>query len=235
VKVQADGDPHVSVALARSQLDRPVCYDIIGEPWDTLRLFEVGDLKVDAQLVPSPSRGHRDAMYFGRFTFTIADHKIEITVASVDITIGKNASEAKPWHTWVSKVNPVFYADDRLEIVHWKRKVIRVNFDGTTFKIKRNLLKYSAKVVDFFYLGIYLEKEDPMVHYGGIIGDSLSAMATHMAFGDHHQLTIGETRKTAVVVTSVHRYDYLHDFTFSCWKIPDLRVLLKQDYDHYRV
>ena len=78
-----------------------------------------------------------------------------------------------PWHPWVSKARPVFYADDRLEIVHWKRKVIRVNFDGTRFEIKRNLLKYGVKKGvkrNFDFLGIYLEKEDPSITYGGIIG-----------------------------------------------------------------
>jgi len=240
VKVGADGDPHVSVKLSRSQLDRPVCYDLIGEPWDVLRLYEVGDLKVDAQLVSSPRRGHRNSTYFGRFIFTIGDYKIEVSALSVTIrnVAVEGASEVVPWHPWVSRVRPVFYSDDRLEIVHWKRKVIRVNFEGTRFEIKRNLLKYGVKKgvkADFFYLGIYLEKEDPLVTYGGIIGDSLSAVAVHSTFGNQNQLTIGETTKTTVDVTDVQRYDYLNDGTFSCWMVPDLRVLLKNKYDFYKV
>jgi len=240
VKVQADGDPHVSVNLKRSQLDRPVCYDLIGEPWDTLRLYEVGDLKVDAQLVPSPRHGisYRNSTYFGRFVFTLGDHKIDITVASVAFINRNNTLEIQPWHPWVSKSHPVFYADGRLQIVHWKRKVIRVNFEGTTFEIKRNLLKYGVKKgvkADFFYMGIYLEKEDPMATYGGIIGDSLSVVASQASYGNVNQLTFGETTKTTVVVKDIHHYDYLHDRDFSCWMIPDLRILLKYEYDHYRI
>jgi len=237
-KVSADGDPHVSVKLARSELDRPVCYDLIGESGDTLRLYEVGGLKVDAQLISSPRRGHRNSKYFGRFIFTIGDHKIEITAASVTIRSGAVTSEVVPWHPWVSKARPVFYADERLEIVHWKRKVIRVNFDGTRFEIKRNLLRYGVKKgvkTDFFYLGIYLEKEDPSVTYGGIIGESISAVAVHSTVGDQNQLVIGETTKTTVNVTDVQRYDYLNDGAFSCWMVPDLRVLLKNKYDSYKV
>jgi len=237
-KVSADGDPHVSVKLARSKLDRPVCYDLIGEPGDTLRLYEVGDLKVDAQLISSPRRGHRNSKYFGSFIFTIGDHKIEMTPASVTIHNGAVTSEVVPWHPWVSKAHPVFYADDRLEIVHWKRKVIRVNFDGTRFEIKRNLLKYGVKKGvkrNFDFLGIYLEKEDPSVTYSGIIGESLSAVAVHSTVGDQNQLTIGDTTKATINVTDAQRYDYLNDRTYSCWMISDLRVLLKNKYDSYKV
>jgi len=239
-KVRADGDPHVSVSLARSQLDRPICYDVIGTPWDTLRIYEVGDLKVDAQLVPSPRRGHHDSMYFGRFIFSIDDRKvgIEVTTAAVIILNGTVTSEVVPWHSWVSKGRPVFYADDRLEIVHWKRKVIRVNFDGTRFEIKRNLLKYGVKkgvIRNFDFLGIYLENEDPSITYGGIIGESLSAVAVHSTDGDQNQLTIGDTTKATVNVTDAQRYDYLNDRTYSCWMISDLRVLLKNKYDSYKV
>jgi len=235
----ADGDPHFSVNLKNSNLNRPVCFNMAGSPGQVYRLYEVdGRFTVDGQYVASPRFNRPGAKYFGRFVFRTANVTVAIEPTSVTITAADGQKQIKPWHPWVSHVHPIFYSDDALEIVHWQRKVIRVNFEGTQFQIKRNLLKYGADKRDFFYLGIYMEKASDSAFYGGIFGDALSKQATHAKSESGVDVLIikdssGSSR--TVFVTDERRFDYIRSKSFGCWLVTDVDVLLNRPFGSYRI
>ena len=80
--------------------------------------------------------------------------------------------EMIPWLARVSK-NSTCFTDPivNFTVIHFKRKVMKIVFDGTEFEIKKNLLKYGKDKKSFYYLGIYFVA-DEQASYGGLIGEN---------------------------------------------------------------
>jgi len=226
-----DSDPHLSVWLRNSTLDRPVCYDVDGKSGEMFRLFRVGNLTVDATMIPSPRFWHKnDGTYFGSFTFTMGP--IEVQVTPLNITVSHKAKattlkgDAIPWLARVSK-NSTCFSEPAVNftVVHFKRKVMMVVFDGTVFEIKKNLLKYGKDKRNFYYLGIYFSPNEES-SYGGLIGEVVDLQAVHTKSGSEDFLVIGADKK--IRVEDRQRTDLLNNKVFKCWFVDDIQKLLSE-------
>jgi len=226
-----DSDPHLSIRLRNSTLDRPVCYDVDGKSGEVFRLFRVGNLTVDATLVPSPRHGRKNAgTYFGSFTFTLGP--LEIQVTPLTITVKRKAKgnsqngEMIPWLARVSK-NSTCFTDPivNFTVIHFKRKVMKIVFDGTEFEIKKNLLKYGKDKKSFYYLGIYFVA-DEQASYGGLIGEVIDLQAVHTKTRGEDFLVLGADKK--IRVEDRQRTDLLNNHEFKCWFVDDVQKLLSE-------
>merc|ERR1711990_158729 len=136
-----DDDPHITVRLGRSQLDRPICYDLDGSSGDAFRLFRVGNLMtVDGHLMQSPRYKHHNSSYFGKMIFNTKDVKITVTHDLVTVTSGAAKPKFHKWRKSVPKHHSTLFADPSvdLSVVHFRRKVMKISFQGTDFEIKKN-------------------------------------------------------------------------------------------------
>jgi len=222
-------DPHISVTLKRSSLDRRVCYDINGNSGDVFRLFRVGNLmNVDAELVKSPRHKNMNETYFEKFTFTTKKTTIIVTPYYVQVLNGTIRGRHMPWRSHVVKHHSTFYSDPESDfhVHHHKRKVVLVSFQGSQFIINKSLLKYGKEKKKFFYLGIYLEANEGTT-YGGVIGEVLNKKATHIEKDGHDFLQL-ENQPKLIKVDSRERVDLLKSETFQCWFVSDFTLLIDQ-------
>merc|ERR1712136_700125 len=70
----ADGDPHLAVHL-QGNLDRPLCYNLLGEPGQVWSVFTDDHLAVSSTPIHAPfkKKGTGSHTYFGRFHFQFRD------------------------------------------------------------------------------------------------------------------------------------------------------------------
>merc|ERR1711962_1820533 len=135
-----DDDPHITVRLGRSQLDRPICYDLDGSSGDAFRLFRVGNLMtVDGHLMQSPRYKHHNSSYFGKMIFNTKDVKITVTHDLVTVTSGAAKPKFHKWRKSVPKHHSTLFADPSvdLSVVHFRRKVMKISFQGTDFELEK--------------------------------------------------------------------------------------------------
>jgi len=230
-----DDDPHITVRLGGSQLDRPICYDLDGSSGDTFRLFRVGNLMtVDGQLVRSPRYKHHNSSYFGKMVFTTKDVKVAVTHDFVTVTRShRHKPKIHKWRKSVSKWHSTLFADPSvdLSVVHFSRKVMKISFQGTDFEIKKNLLKYGKSKKDFFYLGIYFSPNEGTT-YGGIIGEMLEKKGVYRKDGDRHFLQVDGV---SVQVTEKKQINELNHNSVKCWLVSDVKSLLSKPFSEYRL
>jgi len=229
-----DDDPHITVRLGRSQLDRPICYDLDGSSGDAFRLFRVGNLMtVDGHLMQSPRYKHHNSSYFGKMIFNTKDVKITVTHDLVTVTSGAAKPKFHKWRKSVPKHHSTLFADPSvdLSVVHFRRKVMKISFQGTDFEIKKNLLKYGKSKKDFFYLGIYLSPNEGTT-YGGIIGEMLEKKGVYRKDGDRHFL---EVNGVSIRVTEKKQKDELNHKSVKCWLVSDVKSLLSRPFSEYRL
>jgi len=231
------GDPHITAYLRDSEIDRPICYDLTGKDGEVYVVYKLSTgLTVTAQLVASLRRNRRCETYFAKFTFITNGTEVEIDPSGVIVRSAstKQIVVDRLWHHWVSHSNPTFYSDaaENLSVVHWRRKVIQVTFDGAKFQIMKKLLRYGAKPKkDFFYLGIYLIESGAGVKYGGVIGEMVDSKASYQMDDGRDAIVFGG--RTLHVVDK-RQMNYLNDSIVNCWMVPNIEDLLKEKLEFYR-
>merc|ERR1712243_131960 len=241
-----DSDPHVSVKLLRSTLTRPVCYDLKGVSGDVFKLFSIEattqtpQIDVHGVLIQSPRNHRHHQTYFGKFILSTAGLALEVRPDNITVV---EAGQPKrfPWLRMVPHGHSLVYKKSNLNIsvVHWKRKIMKIDTPGGQFYIKKNLLKYKHNSTtpkeSFHYLGIYLKQNNASA-YGGLIGELLHQTADLTTMFGSPAITFKSPHDVDRTVNVVdHREkDWMNEERFACWLIPDIQKILRQPLRYYK-
>merc|ERR1711915_477988 len=126
-----------------------------------------------------------------------------------------------------------------ITVVHWKRKIMKIETPGGQFYIKKNLLKYKHNSTtpkeSFHYLGIYLKQNNASA-YGGLIGELLHQTADLTTVFGSPAIKFKSPHDVDRTVNVVdHREkDWMNDERFACWLIPDIQKILRQPLRYYK-
>ncbi|XP_060080552.1 inter-alpha-trypsin inhibitor heavy chain H3-like [Ylistrum balloti] len=158
------GDPHFMIRV--QGLAHPVCFDIIAEPGNILRLLKDPQrgFVVNALIIPGMRKRKDGRMrtYFGRVALLV--HNITIMIDPANIHVGKTSlswDDERP--SYVRNLRFYIFTDDT------DTRVLHVDVgDSVKISIKRHLAVDSTQVN---YLNVYFNKEEGISrHAEGVLG-----------------------------------------------------------------
>ncbi|XP_069141634.1 inter-alpha-trypsin inhibitor heavy chain H2-like isoform X1 [Argopecten irradians] len=212
------GDPHFMIRV--QGLSHPVCFDIIAEPGNILRLLRDPHkgFIINALIIPGHIRRKDGRMrtYFGRVGLLL--HNITAMIDPATINVGKLSL------SWDDE-RPTYYHNLRIHIStdDSDTRVLQIDVrNSIRISIKRHLAINASQVN---YLNVYLDREEGLSrHAEGVLGQLHHKKIKikdifHDKKGDKiGQLIVQEGRTRSRVRTRLKsRHDIIGQYEEKCW------------------
>lgn len=224
-----DADPHLAVHL-QGNLDRPLCYNLLGEPGQVWSVFTDDHLAVSSTLIHAPfkKKGTGSHTYFGRFHFQFRDGT-RATVTPKNITIHVNGQNdiTIAWPPKVHKSVLVALPHAGITVRHERWNVVSLQYGEKVFYMDRSSRKFRlnrrSPINSVDFLGIYV-KHDYLPKYGGIIGEFVGKTGAIVV--DHKQsFLLYSGRRIPVIKHTI--LNHLNKRRFDCWLVEDVGRLFQ--------
>ncbi|OWF55795.1 inter-alpha-trypsin inhibitor heavy chain H3-like isoform X2 [Mizuhopecten yessoensis] len=212
------GDPHFMIRV--QGLSHPVCFDMIAEPGNILRLLKDPNkgFIVNTLIIPGMKtrKDGRMRTYFGRVAMLL--HNITITIDPANINVGKHSlswDNERPFYT--HNLHLHISTDDT------DTRVLHVDVrDSITISIKRHLAVDSTQVN---YLNVYLDKEEGLSRQAeGVLGQlhhkkiKIKDIILNKRGEKIGKLIVQEGRSRSKVRTRLkERHDVIDKHVEKCW------------------